>query len=213
MKKSYHTINKHGKANERKWTECLSQNGQLLLPMVCLIEQRQWACDELIDVTGRAALQAVLQFPAEQVAGGSPQQGKRRNGEVVCYDQQPRMVMLSDQFECFLKQGMVRIGDSEPSVLSVAMRRICRFTRIRSPNAGCVPSSKNAYPQSSCLGKPRYGGRRARSSIIIIPNETIKGKGSLLLYPSPDAAITPGRRTVRCRDRLGGLLRYYSRAA
>ena len=39
VKKSYHTINKQGKANERKLAEFLSKNGQLLLPMVDLIEQ------------------------------------------------------------------------------------------------------------------------------------------------------------------------------
>jgi hypothetical protein len=34
--------------------------------------------DQLIDVTGRAVLQAVLQLSAAQVAGGPQQQGKRR---------------------------------------------------------------------------------------------------------------------------------------
>ena len=97
VKKSYHTINKQGKANERKLAEFLSKNGQLLLPMVGLIEQCQWACDELIDVTGRAAIHAVLQLSAEQVAGGPPQQGKRRSGDVVFYGQQPGVVMLSDR--------------------------------------------------------------------------------------------------------------------
>lgn len=97
MKKSYHTIDKQGKANERKLTEFLSKNGQMLLPMVDLIEQCQWACDELIDVTGRAAIQAVLRLSAEQVVGGPPQQGKRRNGDVVFYGEQPGMVMLSDR--------------------------------------------------------------------------------------------------------------------
>jgi len=47
--------------------------------MVDLIEQCQLACDELIDVTGRATIQAVLQLSAMEAAGGPPQQGKRRN--------------------------------------------------------------------------------------------------------------------------------------
>jgi hypothetical protein len=47
VKKSYHTINKQGKANEHKLSEFLSRNGQFLLPMVDLIEQCQFACDEL----------------------------------------------------------------------------------------------------------------------------------------------------------------------
>jgi transposase-like protein len=97
VKKSYHTINKQGKSNERELTDFLAKNGQVLLPMVDLIEQCQLACDDLIDVTGRAAIQAVLQLSAEQVAGGPPQQGKRRTGEVVLYGQQPGIVMLSDR--------------------------------------------------------------------------------------------------------------------
>jgi len=43
------------------------------------------ACNELIDVTGRAAIQAVLQLSATQAAGGPQQQGKRRAGDVVFY--------------------------------------------------------------------------------------------------------------------------------
>ena len=97
VKKSYHTINKQGRANEQQLTEFLSKSGQLLLPMVDLITQCQCACDDLIDVTGRAAIQAVLRLSAEEAAGGPPQQGKRRNGDVVFYGQQPGMVMLSDR--------------------------------------------------------------------------------------------------------------------
>ena len=38
------------------------------------------ACDDLIDVTGRAAIQAVVPLSAGQAAGGPAQQGKRRAG-------------------------------------------------------------------------------------------------------------------------------------
>ena len=38
-----------------------------------------------------------------------------------------------------------------------------------------------------------------------------QGKGNVLLFPA--ARAEPHCRTVRCRERLGGLLRYYSRAA
>ena len=62
MKRSYHTIDKQGKANEKKLAEFLSKGGQLLLPMVDLIEQCQMAYDELIDVAGRAAIQAMLGY-------------------------------------------------------------------------------------------------------------------------------------------------------
>ena len=97
MKKSYHTIGKQGKINEQQLTSFLVKNGQGLLPMVDLIEQCQLACDELIDVTGRAAIQAVLQLSAMEAAGGPPQQGKRRSSEVVFYGRQPGQVFLQDR--------------------------------------------------------------------------------------------------------------------
>ena len=40
-----------------------------------------------------------------------------------------------------------------------------------------------------------------------------QGKNNVLLFPAA-APLEPGRRRgIRCRERLGGLLRYYSRAA
>jgi transposase-like protein len=97
VKKSYHTVGKQGKINEQQLTSFLVKNGQGLLPMVDLIEQCQLACDELIDVTGRAAIQAVLQLSAMEAAGGPPQQGKRRSSEVVFYGRQPGQVFLQDR--------------------------------------------------------------------------------------------------------------------
>jgi transposase-like protein len=51
----------------------------------------------LIDVTGRAAIQAVLQLSAAQAAGGPQQQGKRRWGDVVFHGSQPGQVFLSER--------------------------------------------------------------------------------------------------------------------
>lgn len=95
MKKSYHTIRKQGKVNEQELATFLAKNGQGLLPMVDLIEQSRLACEQLIDVTGRAMIQAVLQLSAAQVAGGPRQQGKRRPDSVVFHGRQAGQVMLS----------------------------------------------------------------------------------------------------------------------
>ena len=69
MQRSYHTIDKQGKVGERKLTEVLVRNGQALLPMLELMEQSRMAIDELIDVMGRASIEAVLELAAMQVAG------------------------------------------------------------------------------------------------------------------------------------------------
>ena len=38
-----------------------------------------------------------------------------------------------------------------------------------------------------------------------------QGEGNLLLFPSPD--LLPKGKTVRCRNRIGGLLKFYSHVA
>jgi transposase-like protein len=97
VKKSYHTIRKQGKVNDQELASFLVKNGQALLPMVDLIAQSQLALNELIDVTGRAAIQAVLQLSAIDAAGGPQQQGKRRTGDVVFYGRQAGQVLLNDR--------------------------------------------------------------------------------------------------------------------
>ena len=111
MQKAYRTIRKQGKANEQELASFLVKNGQGLLPMVNLIEQCQVACDQLIDMTGRAAIQAVLQLSAMEAAGGPQQQGRRRSGDVVFYGRQPGQVLLSD---CRLEVQRPRLRTKGP---------------------------------------------------------------------------------------------------
>ncbi len=96
MRRNYHTIDKQGKVGERRLAEFLVRNGQALLPMLELIEQSRMAIDELIDVVGRASLEAVLQLSAVQVAG-PPQQGKAREPDVVWHGRQPGRVCLKER--------------------------------------------------------------------------------------------------------------------
>jgi transposase-like protein len=97
VKKAYRTIRNQGKASQQELAKFLSNNGQILLPMVNLVEQCRLACDDLIALAGRATLQAVLDLSAAEAAGGPPQQGKRRNSEVVFYGHQPGQVVLGDR--------------------------------------------------------------------------------------------------------------------
>ncbi len=77
MDKPYHIV---GKENTQELAKWLAKNGQVLLPMVELIEQSKMAVDDLIDVLGRAQIEAVLRLSAERVAG-PPHPGKK--GEAV----------------------------------------------------------------------------------------------------------------------------------
>ncbi len=73
MEKPSHIL---GKDNPQGLVRFLSKNGQALLPMVELVEQSKMAVDELIDVLGRAQIEAVLRLSAEGIAG-PPHPGKK----------------------------------------------------------------------------------------------------------------------------------------
>jgi len=80
-KASYQVVTKTG---SRELAEFLRKNGRLLLPMLELITDSRMAIDELIDVTGRATIEAVLLLSAQEAAG-PPHPGKgggaiRRHG-------------------------------------------------------------------------------------------------------------------------------------
>ena len=96
MKRNYHTIDKQRQTGERKLADFLIRNGQALLPMMELIEQSRMAIDELIDVMGRASVEAVLGLSARQVAG-EPQQGKARGSEIGWHGTQPGRVNLKER--------------------------------------------------------------------------------------------------------------------
>jgi len=81
--------------DSRPLTELLQKEGQFLLPIVGLIETAQMAIDEVIDVTGRATIEAVLRLSAEEVAGRK-HQGKAK-GTVRWHGQQPGVVPLSNR--------------------------------------------------------------------------------------------------------------------
>lgn len=48
-----------------------------------LAEQRRVACGLPFEMTGRAAIQAVLQLSAMEAAGGPQPHGKRRTGDLA----------------------------------------------------------------------------------------------------------------------------------
>ncbi len=98
MKKS-NTKRKRVKGTEqREVLEFFVKHGQCLLPMVEMIEESSLAVDELIDVVGRSAVEAVLQLSAQQLTGAKSQgkQTSRANG-VRWYGRQWGAVALSDR--------------------------------------------------------------------------------------------------------------------
>jgi transposase-like protein len=92
MGQSYRIIAQN---DSKKLAEYLVNNGQLLMPMVELIEASRMAVDELIDVLGRASIEAVLELSAMNIAG--PRQRGRKGGEVGWHGRQPGTVKLSER--------------------------------------------------------------------------------------------------------------------
>ena len=83
------------KTDSKKLTEFLCKEGQLLLPLVELITHTQMALDELIDLTGRAAIEAVLTLSAQEVAGAR-HPGKKA-GDIRWYGRRSTTVPLSNR--------------------------------------------------------------------------------------------------------------------
>jgi len=96
VKRNYHTIDNHGRVGERKLAEFLVRNGQALLPMMELIEHSRMVIDELIDIMGRASIEAVLELSAAQIAG-PPQQGKARAADLGWHGRQAGRVCLKER--------------------------------------------------------------------------------------------------------------------
>ena len=92
MKRSYHVIDKK---DSRKIAEYLTKDAQYLLPMVELIEGSRVVLDELIDVMGRACIEAVLTVSAEGIAG--KKQRGRKGGDVCWHGSQGGIVALADR--------------------------------------------------------------------------------------------------------------------
>ncbi len=83
------------KTDSRKLTEFLCQEGQFLLPMVELITGAEMAVDALIEVTGRAAIEAVLTLSAQDIAG--PKHPGKAAAEVTWYGRQKTTIPLSER--------------------------------------------------------------------------------------------------------------------
>ena len=92
MGRNYHIL---GKDHTEELSEYLSRDGQLLLPLVELLETAEIAVDEVIGIAGRSTIEAVLKISAQGVAGAK-HQGKRR-GKIGWHGSQTGVVSLSDR--------------------------------------------------------------------------------------------------------------------
>ncbi len=103
--------------DSRALSQYLAQNGQLLLPMVELISSAQVAVEEFMDVLGRAALEAVLELSAQQVAG--PRHQGQPGGDVRRHGTQGGVVTLSTQKVRVRKPRLRRKGGGKAAEVPI----------------------------------------------------------------------------------------------
>jgi putative transposase len=109
---------------------------------------------------------------------------------------------------CASFRATVRSGGVEPVLLPA-----------RSPNLNAFAERWVRSVKTECLSKLILFGeaslRRASTQFLehYHSERNHQGKGNLLLFPAPREHRTSDRATIRCRERLGGLLKYYCRAA
>jgi transposase-like protein len=99
MARRYQIINRaerRAPLEPAKLAQLLSKDGQLLLPLLDLIEHAEAAVDDLIDVMGRATIEAVLLMSAAGVAGPK-QQGKKTDRDIAYHGSQTDRVALKER--------------------------------------------------------------------------------------------------------------------
>ncbi len=92
MGKNYQVVSRDDRRTLARW---LTKHGQGLLPLVELIESTELALEELVDVSGRATIEAVLELSAMQVAG-APHRGQR-GGAIIWHGRQQGQVSLAER--------------------------------------------------------------------------------------------------------------------
>ena len=104
--------------DSRALAQFLSGEGQALLPMLELIEQAEMAVDELIDVAGRATIEAVLTLSAQELAGPK-HPGKKAGSAIGWHGAQSGVVNLAERKLRISKPRLRRKGKGKSSEVEI----------------------------------------------------------------------------------------------
>jgi transposase-like protein len=99
MSESYQIVPPPGSSaplDSKRIADLLAMDGQLIRPLLDLLESAQCALDDLIDVMGRATIEAVLRMSAEAIAGPR-QQGQESDRDIVYHGTQKGRVALKER--------------------------------------------------------------------------------------------------------------------
>jgi hypothetical protein len=99
MSESYQIVPPPGRSaplDPKRIADLLAKDGRLILPLLDLLEDAQCALDDLIDVRGRATIEAVLRMSAEAIAGPR-QRGKKSDRDIVYHGTQRGRIALKER--------------------------------------------------------------------------------------------------------------------
>jgi len=152
-------------ADKRQLSDFLVREGQFLLPMVKLIEQSELAIEQVIDVTGRACVEAVLEMSAKEVAGdkspGKPsgsvrwhgsQEGLAHLGERKLRVRRPRLRHKSQgEVEVPAYEAIKTPGKLAGRMMSILLDGVStrRYQRVIPEMADTVGVSKSAVSRAN----------------------------------------------------------------
>jgi len=93
MRTSYQVVSSK---DSRQLSEFLAREGQFLLPMLDLVTRAEIAVDEVIDVVGRATIEAVLTLSAQEQAGPK-HPGRKAESDIRWHGRQNGVVCLAER--------------------------------------------------------------------------------------------------------------------
>lgn len=95
MRKPYHIVTRAGRESAAVIEQFCRANGQILLPLLDLIENASQVVETVIHEIGHQTLEQILVLSAEQVAG--PRTPGKASGEIRYHGSQPGRVQLADR--------------------------------------------------------------------------------------------------------------------
>ena len=166
MKRTYEV---RDRADKRAIREFLKREGQFLLPMLELVEQTEVAIDEVIQVMGRATIEAVLEMSAEGVAGVKQAGRSRAEDDTVWYGLSDRKVRVErprlrrrgagegGEVEVPAYAAMRRPGAVADRMLEVLMAGVStrKYGRVIGEMADTVGVSKSAVSRETVEASER----------------------------------------------------------
>ncbi len=124
MKGNYHVVSRRERGAERAVAAFCRVNGQILLPLVELVEQARLAVDTVIEQISQQTLELLLRLSAEQVAG--PATPGKASGDIRWHGSQGGRVSLADCQVAVRKPRLRRKGRGPDGEVAIPAYQVLR---------------------------------------------------------------------------------------